>query len=505
LKILFGFKNKILKGDRMQEGIVMGKETIGICKTAAVLSTLLFLSSVAPAGAFPDVDAGRWYAKYVNYLQSNNMVSGYPDSSFRPNNDVTRAEFAAMLAKSRGITVTPGVQTQFRDVPSSHWASGAVSLASSKGWITGYPDGTFGPDKPITHAEMYTIVSKLLEGDTPANTSNVLSDFTDSGSVPTWAEQPVAMVVSNGVYINEVTPNQIDPFNRATRADVATTLAKLVNQPFRTPITIATTQVPEVQPTAPEPEPEAVAETVTNTGTIRRSADGWQLHTLAGVYQIANDSVHYGHFIEGQEVNFTGALLPPRAGVGRRFVRLSNFQPTVIGRDRPNRPDRNVTISGVLQPSLRGAGWVVNETGTHQKFVLRDIAAFESRPWFKAGQAIQVQGAVRPGAPGTPNSQALFVSMVRPDNFAGQPGPGGQGIVNVVGQLNRTVEPGGWTVTDRHTNQKYFLMQAEEFENRRWFHEGQTVRVEGTPRPNRPHAHMEGTPLAVNDMQVMPM
>jgi|GEM_PF-1736021 len=489
----------------MQRGIVMAKKTIGICKIAAGLSALLFLSSMAPASAFPDVDSGRWFAKYVNYLQTNNMVSGYPDSSFRPNNDVTRAEFAAMLAKSKGVTVSPGVQTQFNDVPSSHWASGAVSLASSKGWITGYPDGTFGPGKPITHAEMYTIVSKLLEGGPPANTSSVLADFTDAGSVPTWAEQPVAMVLASGVYINEVTPNQIDPFDRATRADVATTLAKLVNQPFRTPISIASTQVPVVQP---EPEPEPSAETISNTGTIRRSADGWLLHTLAGIYQIANDSTNYGQFNEGQEVDFSGALLPPRSGGGRRFVRLSNFHPIANGSNRPNRPNRpnrDVTVSGVLQPALRGTGWSLNDAVTHQKYVLHDIGTFQSKPWFKAGRSVQVQGTLRPGAgpgPGA-NSSGIFVSMVRPDNLPGQ--PGGRPVVNVVGRLSRTVEAGGWTVTDRQTRQKYLLMQAEAFQNRRWFQDGQTVRVEGTTRPNRPNLHMEGTPLAVTDMQAMPM
>lgn len=489
----------------MQGGIVMAIKANMFCKRSAVLSTILFASSIAPAVAFPDVDAGRWFAKYVNYLQSNNMVSGYPDNSFRPNNDVTRAEFAAMLAKSKGVTVSPGVQTQFRDVPSTHWASGAISLASSKGWITGYPDGTFGPNKPITHAEMYTIVSKLIDGQPPASTSNILSDFTDSGSVPTWAEQPVAMVVANGVYINEVTPNQIDPFERATRADVATTLAKLVNQPFRTPITIASTPVTEVQPPAPEPEPEPIAENITNTGTIRRSGDSWLLHTLAGVYQIANDSIDYGKFIEGQEINFTGALLPPQSGFGgRRFVRLSNFHPITVGRDRPNRPEREVTISGVLQPSPRGAGWVVNEIGTNRRFFLHETGAFEGRPWFKAGQAVQVDGNLRPGFPGAgPNSQGIFVSTVRPNN-PGLPA-GGHGVVNVVGRLNRTVEAGGWTVTDQATHRKYLLLQAEQFENRRWFQEGRTVRVEGTPRPHRPNIYMEGTPLAVSDMQVVPM
>lgn len=542
----------------------------GVWNRSAVgtLSALLFLSSSVPAFAFPDVESGKWYAKYINYLQDRSMVSGYPDNSFKPYNNVTRAEFAAMLAKAKGIQTGKNVSTQFNDVPSSHWASGAVSVASSNGWITGYPDGTFGPDKPITHSEMYTIVSKLINSEPPSNVSEILDKLSDGASVPTWAQQPVAMAVANGVYINEVTPDQIEPFARATRADVAGTFAKLVNDSYRTPMDIASSNTGNSEPEDSQP---STPETVVSTGTLRRQNNDWLIETVSGLYTIAANSFNARDFRDGQQVNFRGDLLPPRGSVGRRLLRLANIDPlqrdenvsiTGIlrranrgsgwavndhsGRQRyvlfdlgqfENRPwfkdgakidvqgvvrkgqvarnlppnveplfvqrvsleEQQVAISGTLRKAARGSGWAVNDSSNRERYVLFDLGRFENRPWFKEGASVDVRGVVKEDATARnlpPNVEALFVQ----DISARREGPA---HVNVVGRLDRTVEAGGWIVTDRSTREKYLLMELGNYQNRRWFQPGRTVRVEGTTRPNRPNIHMEGTPLAVTDMQAM--
>lgn len=109
---------------------------------------------------FADVDSGAWFAKNVGYAAENNIVRGYEDGSFRPQNTITREEFAAMIC--RFMKYDTSASEVFSDVPSEHWAAPYIAAMKANGIISGYEDGSFGLGKNITRAETIAIINRAL-------------------------------------------------------------------------------------------------------------------------------------------------------------------------------------------------------------------------------------------------------------------------------------------------------------------------------------------------------
>jgi len=109
---------------------------------------------------FSDISNNSWYALAVNYLASRNIVLGFPDGTFRPNQPITRAELTA--AMSRFFYLTDTGANNFSDVSPNHWAIRYINNAHNRGWIIGFPDGTFRPDNAMTRAEAVTIINRVL-------------------------------------------------------------------------------------------------------------------------------------------------------------------------------------------------------------------------------------------------------------------------------------------------------------------------------------------------------
>lgn len=109
---------------------------------------------------FRDVNSGDWFNEAVSISAYAEIVKGYGDGTFRPNNNITRAEFATMV--SRFFTNYGDNESQFTDI-SGHWAEEAINNIAAMGWITGYGDGTFRPNNYITRAEAVTIFNRILE------------------------------------------------------------------------------------------------------------------------------------------------------------------------------------------------------------------------------------------------------------------------------------------------------------------------------------------------------
>lgn len=109
---------------------------------------------------FSDVARDRWSITAISYMNQLGIIKGYPDGTFKPEASITRAEFAAMAA--RFADLKEGTKT-FTDLDKNYWAYDLVQRAASAGWITGYPDGTFKPDKNITRAEVVAITNRMLD------------------------------------------------------------------------------------------------------------------------------------------------------------------------------------------------------------------------------------------------------------------------------------------------------------------------------------------------------
>ena len=134
---------------------------------------------------YSDVAATSWYNTAVSTLSSMGIITGYPDGTFRPNAAITRAEFAAIAARfdNNGDKAA----AKFSDI-ANHWAKDEISIAYNNGWITGYPNGTFGPQRDITRAETMTLVNRVLNRQ-PETEDDLLPNmtvWTDNANPKAW-------------------------------------------------------------------------------------------------------------------------------------------------------------------------------------------------------------------------------------------------------------------------------------------------------------------------------
>ena len=140
---------------------------------------------------YKDVADDLWSVTAISYMSNLKMVKGYPDGNFRPYANITRAEFAAMA--TRFANIGEGNKT-FKDVDSSHWAYEVIQKAAEAGWISGYPDGSFKPDQPITRGEVVTITNRMLnrfaDEDYVDHNLNKIINYTDIDKSH-WAYYPV--------------------------------------------------------------------------------------------------------------------------------------------------------------------------------------------------------------------------------------------------------------------------------------------------------------------------
>lgn len=142
-------------------GTVKPAGNITRAETAAILFRLMDEGSrktyYSTKSGFRDVASGSWYNTYVATLNNAGVITDSSNGYFRPNEAITRAELAAMLAK---FSETTGAANYFNDVSAKYWAANAIAICAKLGWITGYPDGTFRPDKNVTRAELMAMINR---------------------------------------------------------------------------------------------------------------------------------------------------------------------------------------------------------------------------------------------------------------------------------------------------------------------------------------------------------
>ena len=161
--------------------------------TRAEVATIFFrlLRDEVRDGAFTtsntysDVAYGKWYNNPISTMSALGIITGYPDGTFKPNKPITRAEFAAIAA--RFDETQSGKSATFSDVI-GHWAAKEIGIAYANEWIKGYPDGTFKPDQNITRAEAMTMINRVLERkpESPADLLTNMNKWTDNMDTSKW-------------------------------------------------------------------------------------------------------------------------------------------------------------------------------------------------------------------------------------------------------------------------------------------------------------------------------
>ncbi len=127
-------------------------------------------ANLTKTNGYTDVASDAWYNTAVSAMTKAGIVDGYPDGTFRPDAPITRAEMAKIISLFAKLDKS---ESRFSDI-AGHWAEAYIKLAAGNGWIAGYPDGTFGPQRNITRAETATMINRVLDR-VPSEESHLLS------------------------------------------------------------------------------------------------------------------------------------------------------------------------------------------------------------------------------------------------------------------------------------------------------------------------------------------
>jgi len=197
---------------------VTGVDSIGreSAKSNEVSSALTLVGAEV---IFKDLHRNTWYKPYVDKLVEKKAIGGYPDGMFRPDNNITRAEFVKMLCIAMGWQTKNTAQPTFSDAPAGHWAYQYVQTAIAYGAIGGYPDGNFRPDNNITRGEIAKAIALTL--DLPDG-SSTLTDIDNS-----WAKNYINACVKAEI-ISGYTDGTFKPEKTATRAEAAKMLVRMI-------------------------------------------------------------------------------------------------------------------------------------------------------------------------------------------------------------------------------------------------------------------------------------
>ncbi|MHA7964859.1 S-layer homology domain-containing protein [Paenibacillus sp. CAU 1782] len=177
------------------------------------------------AETFSDLD-GHWAKETVERAVGMGFVNGYGNGTFRPDIQITRAEFVAMAARAFELKAEGGISLQFSDVDEiPAWAKPYASEAGQAGIVTGYNDGSFRPDRPISRAEMAVMIMRLHGGKLDKDAKPA---FADADLLESWAKPSIAAAAQLGV-IQGKQGNRFDGDKSATRAEAAAMLLRLLD------------------------------------------------------------------------------------------------------------------------------------------------------------------------------------------------------------------------------------------------------------------------------------
>ncbi len=154
-----GYINGYPDGSVQPEGDITREEITSILYR---ITNHQYEKPFVPTGdVFPDVHVDRWSTRDIEYMAEKEIVNGYPDGEFKPTRNLSRAEFAALIFRFTGIEKN-NIKNPFTDFDESHWAYDEILALTNIGLIEGYPDKTYKPENNITRAEVMTVINKLL-------------------------------------------------------------------------------------------------------------------------------------------------------------------------------------------------------------------------------------------------------------------------------------------------------------------------------------------------------
>ncbi|MBE9179498.1 S-layer homology domain-containing protein, partial [Oculatella sp. LEGE 06141] len=170
---------------------------------------------------FSDVPSDYWAAPFIAALVDRGVLSGFPDGTFKPNQPVTRAEFAAMIESAFEQNPVGRDAADFEDVPADFWASPSIDRSYQIGFLEGYPGGVFNPNQQIPKVQALVALTRGLELSPPQDPQTVVQTYEDADAIPDYATNSVAAATESGLVVNYPNTEQLEPNQESTRAEIA--------------------------------------------------------------------------------------------------------------------------------------------------------------------------------------------------------------------------------------------------------------------------------------------
>lgn len=222
--------------------------------------------------SFSDVPANYWAADFIEELADRGVIRGFPDGSFRPNERVTRAQFAAMVRQAFDKNPERAA-VDFIDVPNDYWAYSAIREAYTTGFLSGYPGNVFSPGQNIPRAQVLVSLANGLDYATRSSNNsgsgNSLRVYRDANDIPDYARGSIAAATEASIVVNYPNIEFLQPNREATRAEVAA----FIYQALVSTGQVASIASPYIVGQATTPPPSPIAQLPTGTTLPIRYGD----------------------------------------------------------------------------------------------------------------------------------------------------------------------------------------------------------------------------------------
>lgn len=201
----------------------MKKNTKSAIVFAVTLCMALLVATASYAANLTDI-AGHWAESYIEYGVEAGYISGYEDGTFLPDKTVSRAEFSKMINNAVKLSATGDAKAEFADVASNDWFFNEVKKAENAGYIGGYEDGTFRPNNTVSRQEAAVMLSRMV---LPVTERADAESFNDSNMIDSWAKDSVSMIAAKG-YIKGDENKNFNPKGALTRSQAAKLICEFI-------------------------------------------------------------------------------------------------------------------------------------------------------------------------------------------------------------------------------------------------------------------------------------
>ncbi|AFY37249.1 S-layer domain-containing protein [[Leptolyngbya] sp. PCC 7376] len=190
---------------------------------------IAFIPHAVKAQTLTDIN-DHWAERCIQHLEQRDIVQGYPDQTFRPNEPVTRTEFAAFLNRAFPDSIDQTFAQEYRDLDETYWGLIPIDRATRSGFMTGYPDGTFKPTRNIPRYETLLALVAGLNYVPQGNPQTIISKYyEDAADLPAFAYPAIAAATEQQLIVNYPNLTRLNPQQWASRAEVASFLCRALD------------------------------------------------------------------------------------------------------------------------------------------------------------------------------------------------------------------------------------------------------------------------------------